>query len=246
MELCSIVNAKPSYTEVVKWAKVNWKDLNPKITQLKPRVFVFDFAEENHRLSFIKRNWTFYHKYSMVLKFWDPDKNIDEITMDTTNVWVRLPKLKPRLWSAKNLSSVISYIGSPIATDCMTALRTRMDFSRVLVEVKNGATLPDEIPIHGPTGTIKHPVIYKWRMEKCSGCGRVGHEVDKCRYKAEDKSKGLKGGVTDNITAAHATTVTTSSETSPVIPGDTVPTVPPTAEVTVTKEINTPAPPPSK
>lgn len=178
-----VVNAKPSYSEVMKWVEVNWKSFAPAITQLKPGVFVFDFSKEDHRLSVLQRNWTFYHKYPMVIKPWDVDKKLDDISLDTTMVWVQLPGLPARLWSSKNLSTVVSFIGTPVATDRMTALRTRLDFARVLVEVKTRVAYPEEILIDGPKGKIVQPVVYEWKMKKCSGCGRLGHEIDQCRNK---------------------------------------------------------------
>lgn len=109
--------------------------------------------------------------------------NIEEMKLNTMMVWIKLPGLQPRLWSTKNLSSIASFVGTPIATDRMTANRTRLDFARVLVEVKIGAEHPIEIPIEGPNGTTIQPVIYEWRLQKCSKCGRLGHEAEQCRAK---------------------------------------------------------------
>lgn len=184
-----IVNAKPSYTEIAKWVDVNWKAFCPTITQLKPGIFVFDFLQEEHRSDVIQRNWTFYHKYAMVLRLWDADKRFEESSLNTTHVWVQLPGLHSRLWTPKNLSSIVSFIGTPVTSDKMTAQRTRLDFARVLVEVKTGADLPAEIPIDGPKGRMMQEVIYEWKIKKCSKCGRLGHEVDQCRDKTADKSK---------------------------------------------------------
>lgn len=179
----SIVNARPSYTEVLKWVEVNWKSYAPRVTQLKPGVFVFDFQKEEHRIEVIQRSWSFYHKFEMVLKFWDPDQDVDSLSMNTRPVWVQLPGLKSRLWSNKNLGQIVSYIGRPLATDRMTAERTRLDYARVLVEVKTGGDLPEEIPIEGPKGRILQKVIYEWRIKKCLKCKRFGHEAVECRRK---------------------------------------------------------------
>lgn len=82
----------------------NWKSYAPKVTQLRPGVFIFDFEKEEHKIDVIQRNWSFNHKFSMVLKFWDVDQEVDKMTMNTTPVWVQLPGLNARLWSTRNLS----------------------------------------------------------------------------------------------------------------------------------------------
>lgn len=52
-----------------------------------------------------------------------------------------------------------------------------MEFARVLVEVKTGVDLPNEIPIEGPKGRIMQQVIYEWNVKKCLNCRRMGHEA---------------------------------------------------------------------
>lgn len=190
--IAKIENARPSYDDIVKWVGINWKSYNPKGTQLKPGIFVFDFETEEQRLQIIQRNWTFYHKYPMVMKFWDSDGDVEKIPMNTAPVWIRLPGLKPRLWSTRNLSKITSFVGVPLATDRMTNQRTRMDYARVLVEVRTDMELPTEIPIEGPKGEIKQPVFYEKNIKKCSHCGKTGHEEMHCRSKDGERKRNLE------------------------------------------------------
>lgn len=48
------------------------------------------------------------------------ERGVEEVTMDTTPVWVQLPGLNPRLWTAANLNKIASYLGEPVARDHMT------------------------------------------------------------------------------------------------------------------------------
>lgn len=103
----------------------------------------------------------------MILKLWDAYKSIYELSFDTAPVWVQLPGLRPRLWTAKSLSKIVNFIGTLIATDRMTAQRSLLDFVRVLVEVNTKKELPKEIPISGPGGMkLVQPVVYEWKMKK--------------------------------------------------------------------------------
>lgn len=177
-----VVNSNPPYTEVLKWASVNWKKETPRVSQLKPGVFIFEFHSNEQKWDVLRKNWSFYHKYAVVFKPWDVDGEVDEKSFTSTPVWIQLPQLPPRLWTSRNLSKIVSHIGKPIATDRMTAQRSKMDYARVLVDIESLENAPSEIPISKPDGRyLRQRVLYEWKMVKCSGCGMLGHEVEKCR-----------------------------------------------------------------
>lgn len=49
------------------------------------------------------------------MKACDGSIDFDQISFDYLSVWIKLPGSKPRFWSPRNLSKVVSYIGHPIA-----------------------------------------------------------------------------------------------------------------------------------
>lgn len=71
-------------------------------------------------------------------------------------------------------------LGTPIATDRLTASRERLSFARVLVEMEIVESLPNEIPIMTPKGVLQQPVLFEWKPLKCKKCGRIGHAMDTC------------------------------------------------------------------
>lgn len=80
----------------------------------------------------------------------------------------------------------------------MTGQRTKLEYARILVDVKSKENIPQEIPLRGPNGTqIFQKVIYDWKTKKCSGCGFLGHEVDQCRRRNQAK-KGQTGDTSGN------------------------------------------------
>lgn len=179
--VAKIINARPAYAKVLKWVAVNWKSNAPKVSQLKPGLFLFEFNSEEQRLDAMMKNWTFYHKFPVVFKPWNIDDPFDSASTDTTPVWIQLPGLPAMLWPTRNLGKVASFVGKPLATDRMTAQRTKLVYARVLVDVNPSGILPKEILIGGPKGVIKQRVIYEWRTIKCSTCDFLGHEKGNCR-----------------------------------------------------------------
>lgn len=121
----------------MRWIEVNLKKQNPKLAQLKPGLFIIDINSEEDRIDALCRNWTFFHRFPVVMRNRHADMDCDNISaMDDYPVWIHFPGLKPRLWTPKILSKVASYAGTPMAMDKMTSNRTRFDFARALVRVK--------------------------------------------------------------------------------------------------------------
>lgn len=179
-----VVSQKPSYAEMCRWVEVNWKSCKPSVTQLKPGVFIFQFSSEAEKMGVLGKHWSFYHRYQMVIRSWNVDKGIEDTSMDTVPVWIQLPGLHPRLWSNRSLGKITSFVGEPIATDHMTAHRTRMDYARVLVEVNTRKPLPTAIPIRNYMGeTTTQSVLYEWNTKKCGNCNLIGHSSEQCKRK---------------------------------------------------------------
>lgn len=160
-----VVSHKPSYAEIVKWAAFNWKETKPVISQVCPGIFLFEFRTKEEKIAILAKRWAFYNSFPIVLNEWDVDKGFEQENFTTVPVWIQLPGLNSRLWAPESLRKITGFIGRPIATDTMTANRSRLDYSRVLVEVKQNAKHPVEISIVTPGGnTIKQKVVYEWRL----------------------------------------------------------------------------------
>lgn len=72
----------------------------------------------------------------MIINEWMPEFNPDNLDISTLPVWVHLPNLHYSLWSSTSTGKIASYLGKPLATDRLTAVRDRLSYSRVLVEMK--------------------------------------------------------------------------------------------------------------
>lgn len=149
-----VANAKPSYMEMMRWISVNWARFSPKLSQIRSGVFLVEFQSDDDRLEVLCKHWTFYHNFSIVLKPWNPDKELDQQGLDSTPVWVQLPGLSARLWTSRNLSKIVCYIGKPLAIDRLTSQRTRLEYARVLVDIDVQAAHLEEIPIRRANGDL--------------------------------------------------------------------------------------------
>lgn len=142
------------------------------------------------------------------------------------------------MWSSRNLSKIVSYIGTPLATDRMTGDRTKLDYARVLFDVKSTVNLPDEIHVRGPNGTrVMQKVIYEWKMKKCSGCGFLGHGIENCRRR---KPKHAQKNVNDKVASNDVSVSLPAKEVSSSSPPKAVDTI--VAPIVVTKQVHDPAP----
>lgn len=161
------------------------------------------------------KNWTFYHKFQVIFKPWDVDKSFSDLSFDTAPIWIQLLGLPPRLWATKNLCIVASFVVAPLATDRMTAQRTKLEYARVLVDGHPSGLLPEEIPICGPKGIIKQKVIYEWKVLKCSNCGFFGHEKENCKRKlsvkvpVKEAAAGTSTALNETITMVNASVTVT-------------------------------------
>lgn len=180
---------KASYLEMSKWVSVNLERVKPKLSLIKNGVFLLEFQTDEERMEVLRRNWSYFHKHTLILKPWSVDGPIEKQENDSTPVWIHLPNLPTRMWTSRNLSKLASFIGKPLATDKFTGQRTMLNCAKVLVDIKAGTIFPEEITIEGPNGEIKQKVIYEWQLKKCSKCNRMGHEALECRTKLGDQQK---------------------------------------------------------
>lgn len=179
-----VVGASPSYSEVAKYVKLAWKDFGlTKIHQLRKGIFLFEFHSEEDKMKVLDGRCAIYNRFPLILKPWKSGMNINKC-FDKLPIWVQFPGLNLDLWATSNLSKVASYVGIPVTTDACTAVRNRLAYARVLVEVPLAGKLPDTIPMQCDGGAVYHQqVVYEWKPVRCSHCDWLGHDVSNCRRK---------------------------------------------------------------
>ncbi|XP_044497611.1 uncharacterized protein LOC123219680 [Mangifera indica] len=83
-----------------------------------------------------------------------------------------------KLWTPKGLNYIASAIGNPLYVDSITKEGTRLDYTRICIEIKLDAECPDSICLSLPNGEcMVINVEYSWKPLKCNGCQCFGHST---------------------------------------------------------------------
>ncbi|XP_026417160.1 uncharacterized protein LOC113312638 [Papaver somniferum] len=96
--------------------------------------------------------------------------------MKSVFVWVNLRKVPLHMWNYKALSKIASVIRKPIMMDKLTAIRARMSFARVLIEIDVGCEYPASVPIfYEGKHVVDVDVEYPLKAPKCNAYNSLGH-----------------------------------------------------------------------
>lgn len=175
-----VMDGKPRFMEMTNYVRRRWNHIQtPKVTMLQEGVFLFDFPSKEKQMEVLEKRW-FYNERPLILRPWTPNLNLNDLSIKKVPVWIQLTKLPLDLWGPEIIEKLASYIGTPIATDKLTANRDRLAYARILVDVEIKAQQPRSIPVHSEEGVYYQPVHYEWRPEHCTKCGRYGHGQSVC------------------------------------------------------------------
>lgn len=68
--------------------------------------------------------------------------------------------------------------------DNQTAIKGKISYPRLLVEVKTKGELIEQIKFKGPENEmIVQEVVYEWIPRQCCRCEKWGHRTEDCRTK---------------------------------------------------------------
>ena len=114
------------------------------------------------------------------MKPWHEDFQKDKI--EQVPVWVQLPDLELKYWSAIALSTLTSLLGTPIMADKNTQEKNKVHYARVLIEVKIQEQVPKQIYLENENGILmQQEVVFEWEPVKCGKCKGFGHETSNYR-----------------------------------------------------------------
>lgn len=82
----------------------------------------------------------------------------------TIPIWVKLPKLPLKLWSAKSLGKIGSAIGNPLFTHECTSGKLHVTYAHTLIEVDVTQKLCEEVTIKDHDGQFQQQSVeYEWK-----------------------------------------------------------------------------------
>lgn len=179
----------PKFRDMANYVNNRWKDVQvPRVHMRKFGVFLFDFRTLEKMEVILRTRW-FFQGHPLILTPWKPEMNLEDLHTDVVPVWVKFSDLHFSLWNPPTLSKMASYLGTPIKTDKLTAVKGKLDYARMLIEMRVSESVPKHVVIEGPQGMLKWPVIYEWKPIRCSTCKKIGHDAEQCRKNAPTESK---------------------------------------------------------
>lgn len=155
----------------------------PEIQLTNSGVFLFSFqSEEDMNVILNKGPGMIGGTRPLLLKQWHLGIKLDPRNVENVHLWITLPDLGYQFWSEEMLSKIVSKVGRPLVMDKMTAVRQRMSYPRVMVEVSAEKPLKEKVVLRGPLGEEQvQPIVYEWRPWHCMVCRKFGHQHGQCQ-----------------------------------------------------------------
>ncbi|KAK9681646.1 hypothetical protein RND81_10G017700 [Saponaria officinalis] len=166
----------PSWVEVGHIA-------SPIVQYFRKGWFSFRFSSSEAMNSVMREGLWRMGSCSIILKQWSPTFSVEMEKVSVVPVWVLFHGLDPYLWSDMVLSKIASKLGRPLFADKTTTLKSKLSFARVMVEVDVSKPLFTQVYVNSPfVGPFVQEVEYEWVPHYCSGCGKLRHVLEKCKW----------------------------------------------------------------
>lgn len=119
-----------------------------------------------------------------VLKEMPPFFSFKDASFSSIPIWIKLPRLPLECWYDEGLSTIVSEVGEPIATDSFTKEKSHRAYARVLVEVDASKELTRKVSLTMPNGKpLEQEVCYEFEPRFCHKCKKIGHVEENCEAK---------------------------------------------------------------
>uniref|UniRef100_A0A803PUM5 DUF4283 domain-containing protein n=1 Tax=Cannabis sativa TaxID=3483 RepID=A0A803PUM5_CANSA len=190
---CKVLGANPPATVFEGFIRRVWGHLGvQQVAKMNRGLIMVRFNDEATRDQAVEAGVIQFDRKPVIIQPWSADlKSINLV--HSVPIWIRLHDLGLQYWGNKSLSALVSTIGKPIMVDQHTKDRTRIQFARVLVEMKIMDAPPKFILYIDEFGQLQdQPIEYEWLPAKCASCSKFGHTKASCR--AEELRKERKEG----------------------------------------------------
>ena len=123
----------------------------------------------------------FFDNKPLIVKAWNSDMDVMKDDLQVLPTWIQM-KVDFKYWSERSLMKLASPIGKFVRVDQATAKREKLQYARVLVEVKVDQVFPDQITFINEKGVeVVMGIHYEWKPVVCSRCRKIGHLTEECR-----------------------------------------------------------------
>ncbi|XP_062109857.1 uncharacterized protein LOC133821725 [Humulus lupulus] len=187
--VCWVLGANPPIQVMEGFFRRVWKNLGvDKVGLLKHGLYIVRFTSMESRDNVLARGYQFFDKKPLMIKAWDLNVCFLKEDIRFVPVWLPVHNLDLKYWGTHSLFKIINQLGQPIREDTTTKNRDRLQFSRVLVEVKVSQTFPSFIQfVNEKDEEVRLEIHYEWKPSVCSLCKSMGHEDSECRKHKQSK-----------------------------------------------------------
>ncbi|XP_074283992.1 uncharacterized protein LOC141608550 [Silene latifolia] len=188
--VCFIMGANPPSDIVEVFIRRIWSKYNiDKISFMHDGLFLVRFKSLEMKEKVLKSGHYLFDNKPLIVKGWTCEADMTKDTVTTVPVWIKLHKLPLKFWG-KGLPKIANLIGNFIKGDLATEEKTRLNFARVMIELKVNQQLPGMVKFKDELGQmIKIDVEYEWKPITCAHCKGVGHETLNCRWRIQAERK---------------------------------------------------------
>ena len=146
---------------------------------------LFCFADGGDRKAVLGTPWVVAGQ-ALAVELWRPRFHLAEGSIQSSLVWVRLPKL----WGKTAVRSIVALAGEMVALDDCTAEHRRLGFVQVCIRLDLRRPLQPRVVIDGPKGPQWQRFVYENLNGVCFRCGCF-HALTACTVCGEEGSSSM-------------------------------------------------------
>ncbi|XP_062080321.1 uncharacterized protein LOC133785077 [Humulus lupulus] len=180
--ICMVLGATPPMAVFEGFTKMVWGHLGiAQIARMTMGLIMVKFNDEATRDHVLENGILHFDRKPLIIRPWATDLSAIRM-IRSVPLLIRLHDLGLQYWGSKCLSALVSTIGKPTMVDKFTRERSRVQFARILVEVKITDNPPRIIHYWNEQGQLAEQwVDYEWLPVKCKMCDGYGHAMAECR-----------------------------------------------------------------
>jgi len=88
------------------------------------------------------------------IKKWEPNLRLERDMLGSHLVWIRLKNLYLSLWNSRGISKIASLVNNPLIMDYCTRNVKRLQYARVLVDIKAWNKLKHQLRVKDRKGNV--------------------------------------------------------------------------------------------
>jgi hypothetical protein len=142
----------------------------------------FDVREDREKV-IGEGPWMIFDHY-LAVRAWTPDFDPEEVSIDRTSVWVRIPGLGMEYYDESVLLALGTAIGKPVKVDFRTIDASRERFARICIEIDLNLPVVGQIWFRDKWFHVEYEGLHL----RCKNCGHYGHVDRNCMLAAAQEN----------------------------------------------------------